>query len=52
MVVSTVGPSDDSMLLAYQLLDRSSLDGFAPEQLTDALLAGISHQVGVMRSHR
>ena len=52
VVVSTVGPSDDSMLLAYELLEGSSLDGLSAEQLTDDVLEGVWRQVGVMRSHR
>ncbi len=52
VVVATVGASEDSMLLAYERLDGSSLDAMAAEQLTDAVLDGVWRQVAVLRRHR
>ncbi|MEA2702986.1 MAG: hypothetical protein QOD63_931, partial [Actinomycetota bacterium] len=52
VVVAIVGASENAMLLAYERLDGSSLDGAAAGQLTDAVLEGIWRQVGVMRLHR
>jgi glycosyltransferase 2 family protein len=42
----------DSMLLAYEMIDGSSLDGVAPDQVTDDLMRAVWAQVGVLRRHR
>jgi undecaprenyl-diphosphatase len=41
---------DDAMLLAYDLLDGQSLDGF-DGQVSDALLDGVWEQAAVLRRH-
>lgn len=48
--VAPVG--SDSFLLCYDLIDGSSLDGVAPEQLTDEVLRGLWQQVEILRRHR
>jgi undecaprenyl-diphosphatase len=42
----------DSMLLTYEMLDGTSLDGLPDDALTDDLMRGIWEQVALMRRHR
>jgi len=42
----------DSMLLAYEMIDGSSLDGVPDEQVTDELMRSIWLQIGDLRAHR
>ena len=42
----------DSMLLAYDLVDGSSLDGLADEEVTDGLMADVWRLVEGLRDHR
>ncbi len=42
----------NSMLMAYAMIDGSSLDGVPPEELTDDVLVGVWRQVGVLRRRR
>mgnify|MGYP001828606241 FL=1 len=42
----------DSMLLAYEMIDGSSLDGVPDEQVTDELMQAIWQQIGDLRAHR
>ena len=48
--IATVGT--DSMLLSYDLIDGSSMDGLEPDEVDDDLLRGLWEQVGVLRRHR
>ena len=48
LAVSEIGT--DGMLLAYAAIDGSSLDGVAPERLTDGLLDAIWEQVVELRA--
>lgn len=50
VTVSKAGP--DSMLLAYQLIDGSSLDSVPAEDITDETLADIWAQVAILRRSR
>lgn len=47
-----VDVGSDSMLLAYDMIDGSSLDGVPDEQLTDELMHGIWQQIADLRTHR
>jgi len=38
-------------VLAYEAIDGRSLDGVEPEELTDAVLAGIWEQMAILRAH-
>ena len=49
-VVADVG--DDSMLLAYEMIDGSSLDGVADEAVTDELMRAVWAQIAVLHDHR
>ena len=40
------------MLLAYEMIDGSSLDGVADEAVTDELMRGVWEQVALLREHR
>ena len=42
----------DSMLLAYEMIDGSSLDGVPDERVTDELMRSIWEQIGDLRAHR
>ena len=42
----------DSMLLAYDMIDGSSLDGLEDDAVTDELMEQIWAQVGLLRKHR
>jgi undecaprenyl-diphosphatase len=42
----------DSMLLAYEMIDGSSLDAVPDEQVTDEVMQAIWQQIGVLRAHR
>jgi glycosyltransferase 2 family protein len=42
----------DSMLLAYDAIDGSSLDGMADEAITDDIMTTVWQQVQVLRDHR
>ncbi len=42
----------DSMLLAYEMIDGSSLDGVPDDQVTDELMRAIWEQIGDLRAHR
>jgi undecaprenyl-diphosphatase len=46
------GVGDDSMLLAYDLVDGRSLEWVDPEAVDDDLLRGVWEQVAVLRRHR
>ena len=43
---------EDSMLLAYDLIDGRSMDRVEPEAITDELLRGLWEQVAILRRHR
>jgi len=47
-----VDVGSDSMLLTYEMIDGSSLDGIAGEELTDELMTAIWQQIADLRSHR
>jgi undecaprenyl-diphosphatase len=47
-----VDVGSDSMLLTYEMIDGSSLDGIAGEELTDELMAAIWQQIADLRTHR
>jgi uncharacterized protein (TIRG00374 family) len=47
-----VDVGEDSMLLAYEMIDGSSIDGVAPEVFTDDLMREVWNQVGILRAHR
>jgi undecaprenyl-diphosphatase len=47
-----VDVGSDSMLLAYEMIDGSSLDGVPDEEVTDDLMRGVWRQVQLLRSHR
>ena len=49
-VVADVG--DDSMLLAYEMIDGSSLDGVADEAVTDELMRAVWDQIALLHDHR
>jgi undecaprenyl-diphosphatase len=42
----------NSMLMAYAMIDGSSLDGVSPEELTDDVLEDIWRQVAILRERR
>ena len=42
----------DSMLLTYEMIDGSSLDGVPDEQVTDELMRSIWGQIAELRAHR
>ncbi|MDX2379710.1 MAG: flippase-like domain-containing protein [Acidimicrobiia bacterium] len=42
----------DSMLLTYEMLDGTSLDGLPDDAVTDAIMREIWEQVALMRRHR
>ncbi len=42
----------DSILLAYEMIDGSSLDGLEGDEITDELMLGIWGQVAILRAHR
>ena len=48
--VAEVPPN--SMLMAYALVDGTSLDSVPPDELTDELLIGVWDQVAILRRHR
>jgi len=48
--IAEIEPS--SVLMAYDMIDGSSLDGVPAEDLTDEVLAGIWDQVAILRSRR
>jgi tRNA A-37 threonylcarbamoyl transferase component Bud32 len=48
--LAVVEPS--SYVLAYEAIEGKSLDGVAPEQLTDAVLADVWHELGRLRGMR
>jgi undecaprenyl-diphosphatase len=50
IAVSDVGA--DSMLMAFVMIDGSSLDSVEPADLTDDVLEGVWDEVSVLRSHR
>jgi glycosyltransferase 2 family protein len=43
---------DESMLLAYDMIDGKSLDAIEPDALTDEMMAAIWRQVAVLRQRR
>ncbi len=47
-----VDVGEDSMLLAYEMIDGSSLDGVADDTVTDELMRGVWAQVAILREHR
>jgi glycosyltransferase 2 family protein len=47
-----VAVGDDSMLLAYEMIDGSSLDGVADDDVTDDLMRAVWAQVALLRDHR
>ena len=47
-----VDVGEDSMLLAYEMIDGSSIDGVEPEVFTDELMREVWNQVGILRAHR
>jgi len=47
-----VDVGEDSMLLAYEMIDGSSLDGVADDEVTDELMRGVWEQVAILRAHR
>jgi glycosyltransferase 2 family protein len=47
-----VDVGEDSMLLAYEMIDGSSIDGVAPEVFTDDLMRQVWEQVAILREHR
>ena len=49
---SVVKSGSDSMLLAYDAIDGSSLDGLPDDRIDDELMAGVWKQVTVLRKHR
>lgn len=50
VAVAQAGP--DSMLLAYELIDGSSLDSVPAEDITDEVLAGVWEQIALLRRSR
>ncbi len=44
-----VDVGEDSMLLAYEMIDGSSIDGVAPEVFTDDLMRQVWEQVAILR---
>ena len=48
--VADVG--SDSMLLAYDVIEGSSIDGIPDEEITDALMRGVWGQIALLRAHR
>lgn len=49
---SVVDVGDDSMLLAYDMIDGRSLDALDPDEVTDELMASIWRQVALMQQQR
>ncbi len=47
-----VDVGNDSMLLAYEMIDGSSLDGVADDDVTDDLMRAVWAQVALLRDHR
>ena len=47
-----VDVGNDSMLLAYEMIDGSSLDGVADDEVTDDLMRAVWDQVALLRGHR
>ena len=47
-----VDVGNDSMLLAYEVIDGSSLDGVADDDVTDDLMRAVWAQVALLRDHR
>jgi undecaprenyl-diphosphatase len=47
-----VDVGEDSMLLAYEMIDGSSIDGVAPELLTDDMMRQVWEQIAILREHR
>jgi undecaprenyl-diphosphatase len=47
-----VDVGSDSMLLAYEMIDGSSLDGLDDDEITDELMVAIWGQVAILRQHR
>ncbi len=47
-----VDVGEDSMLLAYEMIDGSSIDGVDAEVFTDDLMRQVWEQVAILRQHR